>query len=186
VSGREFLNGTSSSGKSTISKKLQERAKVPFWHFASDQLVEAGMLPKRVNDGGDFDWSINRPKFFDAFHHCIKSIADAGNNIVLDHIIESGEWFEQLLLLLSEHDVFYVGIHCPIEILRIREQSRSDRHVGYRYLGEAEDHLKHVHTYGTYDFELDSSLQSPDETAGLILEAWSKRDGKGYFSSHRS
>jgi chloramphenicol 3-O phosphotransferase len=179
-----FLNGTSSSGKSTISKKLKERSDVPFWHFASDQLVEAGMLPKQISGSGAFDWHINRPKFFEAFHQCIKSIADAGNNIILDHIIESDAWFEQLLSLLADHDVFYVGIHCPIEILRAREELRGDKQIGNRYLGEAEYHLNHVHRYGTYDFELDSSLQSPDESAEIIFEAWVRRNSKGYFDNH--
>jgi chloramphenicol 3-O phosphotransferase len=142
-----FLNGTSSAGKSTISKELQAVMNIPLWHFASDQLVEAGMLPKRENDGGPFDWRFDRPKFFDAFHACIRSIADAGNNIIVDHVIESQKWFEYLASSLIKHDVFFVGIHCPMEVFRKREEKRGDR-----YIGEAEYHLRHVHSYGKYDF----------------------------------
>ena len=84
-----FLNGTSSAGKSSISKELQNCLPEPFWHLASDQFIEAGMLPKRVNDGGPFDWRLNRPIFFDGFHRCIKALADAGNNLIVDHVIET-------------------------------------------------------------------------------------------------
>ena len=162
-----FLNGTSSSGKSSISKELQICLPEPFWHFASDQFVEIGMLPKRVNDGGAFDWYLNRPKFFDGFHRCIKALADAGNYLIVEHIIESQQWFVLLQSYLSEHDVFFVGVHCPIEVLRAREKKRGDRS-----LGEAEFHLQHVHSYGAYDFEIDSSRQSSKESARLILSAW--------------
>ena len=119
-----FLHGTSSSGKSTLAKAIQVQALIPFWHFASDQFIEAGMLPEKTDDGGAFDWRINRPKFFDTFHQCIKAIAEAGNHILLDHIIESNEWYQELQSLLSNHDVFFVGVHCPLELLRHREANR--------------------------------------------------------------
>lgn len=170
-----FLNGTSSAGKSTLAKAIRLQAEIPFWHVASDQFVEADMLPKRVNDGGAFDWSINRPLFFDAFHLCVKAILDAGNNIILDHIIESQEWFETLKSYLKAHDIFFVGVHCPLPVIQERERQRSDRDVGYRYLGEAEYHLAHVHTYSSYDFEVDTSQYSPQENARKVLNAWAIR-----------
>ena len=176
-----FLHGTSSSGKSTIAKAIQKQASTPFWHFASDQFVEAGMLPKRQNDGGVFDWSNNRPLFFTAFHNCIKAVADAGNDLILDHIIESEAWFHSLQALLSNHDVFFVGIHCPIEMLRAREKAREDQDIGNRYFGEAEYHLKHVHTYCDYDFEIDISKQSTQQNAEMVLSAWKQRSESLFF-----
>ncbi|WP_427978657.1 chloramphenicol phosphotransferase CPT family protein [Agarivorans sp.] len=176
-----FLNGTSSSGKSTLAKQIQAQVAIPFWHFASDQLVEAGMLAKRENDGGDFDWKINRPKFFAAFHACIKAILDTGNNIILDHIIESEQWYNELKKILFAHDMFFVGVHCPVSILRERELARADRHIGQRYCGEAEYHLTHVHSYSHYDFELDTSTQTPAESAKLVLDAWSSRASSRFF-----
>ncbi|EGR1549724.1 hypothetical protein BBM25_08200 [Vibrio parahaemolyticus] len=176
-----FLNGTCSSGKSTLATQIQAQAPIPFWHFASDQLVEVGMLPKRENDGGVFDWKFNRPKFFAAFHTCIKSILDSGNNVILDHIIESNEWYDELKVMLSGHDLFFVGVHCPISILRERELGRDDRHIGNRYSGEAEYHLAHVHSYSEYDFELDTSIQTPLESAQIVLDAWSSRSSSRFF-----
>ena len=176
-----FLNGTSSSGKSTLAREIQKQADIPFWHVASDQLVEAGMLPKRINDGGEFDWKINRPKFFNAFHSCIKSILLAGNNIILDHIIESQEWFKELQQELSEFDMFFVGVHCPLHIIQQREEQRSDRHIGNRYLGEAEYHLRHVHTYSPYDFEVDTSKLSIEKTAEKVIKKWKARSQSQFF-----
>ncbi|MGL6262308.1 chloramphenicol phosphotransferase CPT family protein [Vibrio sp. WXL103] len=176
-----FIHGTSSSGKSTLAKAIQSQIDSPFWHFASDQFVEAGMLPKRVNDGGEFDWRINRPKFFKAFHLCIKAVLDSGNNVILDHIIESDQWYQELKVLLAEHDLFYVGVHCPIEVLRTREIEREDSNIGSRYQGEAEYHLKHVHTYSEYDFEINSHEKSVEENAAEIIEAWLNRTESRFF-----
>ncbi len=180
-----FLNGTSSSGKSTLAKEIQRRASIPFWHVASDQLVEAGMLPLRTNDGSAFDWNINRPKFFNAFHACIKAILDAGNPIILDHIIESVAWYQELQTILAKHEVFFVGVHCPLSIIQQREKQRSDRDVGNRYIGEAEYHLQHVHSYANYDYEVDTSIGTVAENAAQVLTAWSTRRYKSrFFATH--
>ena len=176
-----FLNGTSSSGKSTLAREIQRQAEIPFWHVASDQFVEAGMLPKRVNDGGEFDWTINRPKFINAFHSCVKSILTTGNNIILDHIIESQYWFKELQQELATFDMFYVGVHCPLAVIEEREKQRSDRRIGNRYLGEAEYHLKHVHTYSAYDYEIDTGLGGIEENASKVLEAWRNRGKSRFF-----
>jgi chloramphenicol 3-O phosphotransferase len=69
-----------------------------------------------------------------------------------------------------------VGIYCPIDVLREREQKRGDR-----YIGEAEYHLRHVHSFGHYDFEVDSSAQSPQESAKVILDHWQKRGKSQLF-----
>ena len=170
-----FLHGTSSSGKSTLAKELKSKAPIPFWHFSSDQLVEAGVLPEAKNDGGAFDWSINRPLFFKAFHGCIESILDSGNNIILDHIIECNEWYVELQHILKKHDLFFVGVYSPMELLQSREKARQDQHIGNRYIGEAEYQLKHVHSFSEYDFELDTSKHSNEKNAELILKAWQNR-----------
>jgi chloramphenicol 3-O phosphotransferase len=171
-----LLNGTSSSGKSTIAKKMQKQSEIPFWHFASDQFVEIGMLPERKNDGGLFDWRVNRPKFFDGFQRCIQALADADNNLIVEHLLETKGWFDYLQANLSQHDMFFVGVHCPLDILRKREQQRGDR-----YIGEAEYHLKHVHSFSQYDYEIDSSAQSPEESAKIILARWQKRGKSKLF-----
>ena len=70
--------------------------------------------------------------------------------------------------------MFYVGVHCPIAILREREKERGDR-----LIGEAEYHLQNVHSYGTYDFEIDTSQSSPQECAATIVHAWHGREDGG-------
>jgi chloramphenicol 3-O phosphotransferase len=40
-----FLNGASSSGKSTLAKAMQQALPEPFLHVSSDHVVASGMLP---------------------------------------------------------------------------------------------------------------------------------------------
>jgi chloramphenicol 3-O phosphotransferase len=49
-----FINGASSSGKSTIARALQARLEDPFWHISIDHLREAQVLPFDRIRSGDF------------------------------------------------------------------------------------------------------------------------------------
>lgn len=111
-----FLHGASSSGKSTIAKALQARIEKPFWHISIDHLRDAGVLPTERFRSGDFRWADVRAAFFDGFHGSLKAYADAGNDLILEHILDGwmDGWLETLVGLLSGHDVFFVGVHCPL------------------------------------------------------------------------
>ena len=38
---------------------------------------------------GEIDWSAMRPAVFDGFHRCLPVLAEAGNNLIVEHIIEN-------------------------------------------------------------------------------------------------
>ena len=143
--------------------------------MASDQFIEAGMAPSRKDRGGDFDWGVLRPKFFDGFHRVLPAFAGAGNDLIVEHIIESKSWLHDLLELLHSFDVFFVGVHCPLTELERRERERGDRQIG-----EARFHMK-THDYCLYDFEVDSR-EPAAENAERIVSAWRQR---GSFSAFR-
>ncbi len=57
----------------------------------------------------------------------------------MEHIVEELRWAEQLKNLFAGKDVFWVGVHAPIEVLEEREVQRGDRR-----LGEANTTSKHI------------------------------------------
>ena len=59
---------------------------------------------------------------------------------------------------------FFVGVHCPLEILEERERNRGDRQIGF-----ARWQFDRVHRYGAYDFTLDTSLLSPEQGAEQLI-----------------
>lgn len=161
-----FLHGASSSGKSTIARKLQAEIEKPFWHVSIDHLRDANVLPMNRFRNGDFRWSDARKAFFDGFHASLAAYADAGNNLILEHILDTDEWLTTLTALLVEHDVLFVAVHCPLERLIEREEARGDRP-----LGSAKQDFETIHVGKTYDIEL-QSLDGPEVNVGKIIDAW--------------
>ncbi len=161
-----FLHGASSSGKSTLARALQDRIEMPFWHISIDHLRDAGVLPTRRFKSGDFRWSDSRAGFFEGFHASLKAYANAGNNLILEHILDNDGWLPALRSLLTGHDVFFAAVHCPLALLIEREAARSDRP-----LGSAKRDFETIHIGKTYDIELQSTAETSANVDALLL-AW--------------
>lgn len=162
-----FINGASSSGKSTLAAALQDALDEPFWHYSIDHL--RSVLPQARLQRGDFDWKDHREAFFDGFHQTLPVLARSGNNLVVEHIVETAEWRGRLLGLLEGLDVFFVGVHCPLDELERREAARGDRRPG-----EARADFERVHEGMRYDVEV-SGLQDPKDNVVKILDSWRSR-----------
>lgn len=175
-----FLNGASSSGKSTLSKALQAELNEPFLHVASDHLALG--LPARRDTSGPFQWWGHlRPRFFEGFHRSITALASGGNDLIVDHIIEFPAWRSELRHLLQAFDVFLVGVHCDLDELERRERVRGDRQIG-----EGRSHVvtDGIHTFGAYDYAVDTTQTEPTTAARNILECWRRRTTSVLFSEN--
>jgi chloramphenicol 3-O phosphotransferase len=172
-----LVNGASSSGKSTLSSALQAKLEQPFWHYSIDHLVAANILPHARIKSKEFLWSDMRPQFFAGFHHSLPALAKAGNNLIVEHIVETKEWMRLLLELLAPFDVFFIGVHCPLLELERREIERGNRRIG-----EARQDFETVHTFGFYDLEIDATkdLNTNVET---IISAWKNRKQPSAFQT---
>ena len=170
-----FLHGASSSGKSTLSRGLQARLGEPFWHISIDHLRDAGVLPMARFKSREFEWKAARAPFFDGFHRSLAAYAAAGNNLVLEHILDTDGWLEQLVQLFMPFDVFFVGVHCPLPMLIQREAARGDRPVG-----SAEQDFGTIHIGKRYDFEVHADRDA-DDNVDLIIAAWQARNDPSVF-----
>lgn len=162
-----LLNGASSSGKTTIAKALQKAIPIPFLYYSSDLLVDANMLPQvdRSKNDSVWSWQKIRPVFFDGFHQSIRAFASAGNCIIVDHVVERKEWLDDLISLLKDFDVLYIGVFCKLEELERRELKRD------RYVGEAKSHLEDgIHTWSGYDFTIDTTCGNTAESVVQIID----------------
>jgi len=161
-----LLNGTSSSGKTSIVKALQETLGEPFLDAGLDRFLY--MLPKRY---------LNRPLWDDVLglatkagrvghllvsgmHHSIAALARSGNNVVADHVLVEPSWLEECVEIFREFPVLFVGVQCPLDVLEERESQRKDR-----TLGQAKAQFDLVHAHGIYDLEVNTALLSPEECA---------------------
>ncbi len=120
-----LLNGTSSAGKTTIARALRAKIDPGFCYYASDQLAEGGFRP--VDAAAR---KAGRSAFFEGFHRSIVAFAGAGIDLVVEHIVEEQRWADELAELLAGFDVFWVGVHAPMEEVERREALRGDREAG--------------------------------------------------------
>jgi chloramphenicol 3-O phosphotransferase len=170
-----FLHGASSSGKSTLARALQAKLPVPFWHYSIDHLRDSGVLPSARIKAGDFHWRDMRAAFFGGFHNSVAAFADAGNNIIVEHIIDTPGWREELARLLAPHDVLFVGLHVSVDELNRREKMRGDRPQGS---AEADHHS--IHLGLSYDLELNTE-NDLDANVRQVLAAWSAPRARSAF-----
>jgi len=172
-----LLNGASSAGKSSLAQALQRQLPEPFWHWSIDHLMAARVLPHERIDSGEFAWAAMRPAFFDGFHRSIPALTAAGNDLIVEHIVETCEWMQCLLALLAPFDVFFVGVRCPLHELERRERERGDRRPG-----SAREDDATTHAFGAYDFEVDTTSAPADALASEVLRAWNARRHPGAFA----
>ncbi|WNB90887.1 phosphotransferase-like protein [Bacillus sp. NEB1478] len=155
-----LLNGVSSSGKSTLSKKLVE--KLPdYFHLSIDdfdRVIE--MMENR-----DQNKLIPVPtEYF--FHRTVAMFSDKGINLVVDQVMHDQFSLEDCLETLNEYPVFIVGVHCPLEELERREGVRGDRTIG-----QAKNQLKFVHQQNErYDINVDTYHDGIEACVDKIVE----------------
>lgn len=101
-------------------------------------------------------------KLFDGFHRSIVSFAEAGNDILVEHIVEEESWVKHLQALFAQLDTFWVAVHARHEEIERRERERGDRTIW-----EARLHLK-THDYCQYDVEVDTTLINEAVVTSII------------------
>ncbi|HEY5795387.1 MAG TPA: chloramphenicol phosphotransferase [Bosea sp. (in: a-proteobacteria)] len=170
-----LLNGASSSGKSSLARAIQSRIDTPFWHISIDHLRDSGVLPTTRIRSGEFDWRMMREAFFLGFERSLLAYVEAGNDLIVEHIMESARWLLRLAETLSGHDVFFVGVHCDLAELERREGLRGDRP-----LGDARRDYHRIHSYCLYDVEVDG-MHHADINADAVISAWKVRSTRSAF-----
>lgn len=175
------LNGVGSVGKSSVAKALQAIAAEPILHVAMDAFID--MLPAAMF--GHPDVLVFEPLQADGkpsiairtgpvvdralkgMRRAVAAMATAGNDLVVDDVMigegEAGEYRD----LLAGHDLRFVGLFAPLDVLEARERARGDREIGL-----ARWQFDRVHRGVTYDLEIDTQASTPQETARRIAEAF--------------
>ena len=166
-----FINGTSSSGKTSLLKLLQKKLPEPYLDMGIDKFI--WMLPSRYLErplwddvlgkalhSGPIGWSL-----FSGMHHAIAAAASRGNNILADHVFVEKAWVDECAELFCNTNAYLIGLTCPLDVLEQREKDRKDR-----TLGQAKLQYDVIHKYTKYDLELDTSKLTTEECAEKVIE----------------
>ncbi|WP_237685179.1 chloramphenicol phosphotransferase CPT family protein [Arthrobacter sunyaminii] len=162
------LNGGSSSGKSSISRALQEMLPGLWLTFGVDTFIEA--LPNRgdspragityVQDG-TITFSAAHRALELSWYTGLSSMARAGAHLILDEVMLSGgTGQERIQSTFAGVSMVWVGVRCAPEVAASREAQRPDRAEG---MGRAQ--ALSVHNGVIYDFEVSTTNRSTEDCA---------------------
>src|SRR4051794_8302809 len=180
------LNGTSSSGKSTLVKAIQAMLDGPWLGVGIDTVVFA--LPKAYLDqplwsevfryvptepGAPAPFRIETGelgvRLVHGLHGMVAALVAAGHDVIVDHVLLEGDWLPDLRSRLGEADLLVVGVRCPLEVVVERERNRRDRTIGQ---AAAQHDVIHG---GGYDVEVDTSVLTPEDAAAVIAAVVQRR-----------
>lgn len=182
MSGRIILlNGTSSSGKTTLVRALQAALPDPWLEIGIDRFVFA--LPKRYLDqplwsevfryvpapargGGAFTIETGPlgQRLVAGMHRTVAALASVGLDVIVDHVLLERAWLDECRERWAPFPLLVVGVRCPLEVVVAREASRRDRTIG-----QAAAQFAVVHRWGGYDLEVDTSELTPEAAAERIV-----------------
>ena len=183
------LNGTSSAGKTTLARALQDAWPGPLQvsgldTFLGSQGRQMFAVPGAAPSDG-FTWQRCTVEGVDAWavvpgprgaallraaHAFWAACADEGLDQVVDHVLLTRAAADDLAIRLAGRDVLWVGVHCPLAEVDRRERERGDRLVG-----QGRGIAATVHDHRAYDVEVDTSLLSPQQAAAVVLDALAQR-----------
>lgn len=175
-----LLNGTSSSGKSSIAEQLLLVLDRPYFHMSVDAIsaMRAGKRTAELNPA-EVAGVLARTRA--GFHRAVAGMAQAGNDIVVDQVLSERWRLLDCLDVLAGFDVVFVGVRCSVPELERRERARGDRPPG-----QAVAQLEQVHAHGSYDIECDTTVTSSVDCAIRIKELVARPAGLRAFDQLRS
>lgn len=158
-----FLNGVTSSGKTSIVDAMQNRGDIFFYAMANDLFQDmVGVRYLRENY-----WKYLGDVLMEMYHTA-KAFSDRGHHVILDGVLsertEIPDHYRQMLEILSDSPLYMVHVTCPLEVCRRRNLARGDR-------GEFQSHEQAEHMPQDIDYalEVDTSVLSSEECAEIIV-----------------
>lgn len=165
-----WLNGVSSSGKSTLTKELQKRLPKPYYCISQDTFTDI-IAPCLSGDYQGIDGESLWYQAVDAMYHTIKTYSDMGLNVIVDHVIlnqkdeKEQRLFDSCRKELMNHPITFIKVECSLEELNRRELSRGDRELGNAKL----QYELGLYPPDNYDVIVDTSNMPLDQCAEEIL-----------------
>lgn len=179
-----YLNGPSSSGKTTLAKALQDAFEEPYLLIGLDKVI--GWMPEKFNDwtGGDAPLGYSWKEGLDPTGHPIQelqmgpyakmieetyrqvvvALAKMGHYLIIDDVSIGKEEVDKWKEALKDFSVLWVAVNAPLHVLEQREKDR-----GNRMKGSARGHFDKVHLDIIYDLELHTHQSNVNECVEKII-----------------
>lgn len=159
-----FLNGVTSSGKTTLVEALQCRRDVYFYVVANDlfeQMVGEDYLQE------DY-WGHLAPAIL-LMYRTAAMISDLGHHVLIDGILverpQIAPHYRQFLDIMGSRPVDVIEVACPVEVCEERNLRRGDRREG-----QSREQAELMNPDILYSMRVETDKFSPDECAEQILQ----------------
>ncbi len=160
-----FLNGVTSSGKTSIVDALQERRGTFFYVVAND-LFEQMIGERYLREDywrhlSDAVWMMYRTA---------RLFSQCGKNVLIDGILverpELAPHYARMREMLADCPLDVVHVDCDLEVCRRRNLARGDR-----YEGQSQEQAALMARNIDYSCRVDTALESPQQCAERIARA---------------
>lgn len=160
-----FLNGVTSSGKTSIVEALQDREDCFFYVVAND-LFEQMVGERFLRE----DYWTHLSRVIILMYHTAKMMSDMGHDVMIDGILverpEIAPHYQQLRTILQGNPLSIVEVACPLDICRARNIARGDR-----YETQSEEQAAIMAQDVAYALRVETDRMTPRQCADAIVRA---------------
>ena len=166
------LNGSSSAGKTSLGRALQDRLEGWWLVLGIDTLITA--MPARmfgtpdghtIHADGSIEIGPGWRRAHDRWRSSVGALVRAGADVILDEVfLEGADDQRRWRHTLDGLAVTWVGVKCDVEMAAAREAARGDRVPN---LARWQAGL--VHEDVDYDVVVDTTALSPEESAEAVI-----------------
>ncbi len=183
-----LLNGSSSSGKTTLAQALQQLLPEAYQHMALDQFRDGlggryrGLNSREGTPGSkglnivpiahqeaavtEIRFGSIGERMLAGMRRSIAAFAAAGNNVIVDDLLFKPAYLRDYKAVLAPFSVYFIGVRCDLQTVNEREAMRTGR-----FPGTATSHFESIHAHGLgYDLEVDTAALSPAECAAAVQQ----------------
>lgn len=171
-----YLNGTTSAGKTSLGKALQNLLPGAWLRIGIDDGF--ALLGSRFHDHRDGFWFDATPAglvrlnlgpagiaALAAYRRAAAAMALGGADVIIDDVLLQHDFAADWDRLLDAVLVVKVSVHCNLAELERRERARGDR-----VIGQARGQVGFVHEFTAYDIEVDTGEMPIDACAERIAD----------------
>ena len=160
-----FLNGVTSSGKTSIVDALQERDE-PFFYVVANDLFEQMVGDRFLRE----DYWKYLSEVILMMYHTAKLYSDMGKHVLIDGILVEREQlaphYHRLREILRGNPLDIVEVRCSLETCRRRNIARGDR-----YETQSEEQAAIMAQNIEYSLSVDTENNTPQQCAARIIES---------------
>ncbi len=159
-----FLNGVTSSGKTSIVKELSRRNDILFFNLGYD-LFEETIPEWAVGENDNYAIAIL------AMYEAAKGFSDQGQDVLIDGLIMNmpglTNHYQRVKAIFEHYPLQIVHVYCPFDICRKRNIIRGDRRID-----QSERQWEIAEKNIDYRLVLDTSELTVDDCADIIIKTF--------------